>query len=785
MGVRDEKISVIAHRNDNCINTDVDVTSVYANRFQQLHVDCCRGNVRHTLFLRAAASFALSLLLIITTTLVPTNTQGWYGVRRANAAPAELIVGGGGGLVLVALSMGAGIALRANNGNVGGSLNVNGAFEDFRNWCSGVQSTAADVIESAGQTWTSVVDGVTKLDTSKVPDSVLSAVAEYGAVYNRGNGLEYGTVPSSIYLPAMAGSVENVGGTVGNCISTFTFELGDATRNALQAQAAEKPYFFAYARVIQTPMRGNQASVNAYVGMSANPLSYKLVNRVPAILSEDAAQNAWCEIVGGNTVTYGQSNVLSFTTGNIGLTGTDQYVYAYSGTKAIWFATNPVASATNIDAGVPSALDDARGAYEDNPSPETLQDYTDAVRGLNPQVTIVEEYPTTINNYTEYVTYEGMGEDAGGGTGTGADVTAADLQALQTQVTALRTDVDANASTIGALQATLQGLDSQVQTLTGDLTNLPQDMADLLGDGATIADVLATLQALMDSLATADDLAGEFQAIQDLLTTLSNIESRAERQQQQASLNADLDEIIDLLTSIDENLAAVLGDMANLDRSTGDLVDLTALENLAEGIYQAILGLEIPPATNVDLSTLEGIDAQILTELQALELPETYDYRTRLLNIQEDLDALYDDMQVWTLTLFDKLDAIIYDLEHLSFTNVNVTNPNMRRLTSDELSRYVDTSALDDALSRLMRKFPFSVINNITLILTALVRPAQTPVFDLPVPNPADPSNPYTVNVDLSDWDVVAAVGRVGITLWAIARVSRRTVSMWTREEGK
>ena len=156
-------------------------------------------------------------------------------------------------------------------------------------------------------------------------------------------------------------------------------------------------------------------------------------------------------------------------------------------------------------------------------------------------------------------------------------------------------------------------------------------------------------------------------------------------------------------------------------------------------------------------------------------------------SVDVDLTAVTDELEDFHLDaisawdeMVSRLDTIIDDIEHMRRWQPTTPKPE----PPSDLEKALGVDALKDALARLMGKFPFSTINNLVLILTALVRPAVAPVFDLPMPNPSDWSSPYMVHVDLSDWSQVAAMMRVGILLWAIGRVSRRTVNLWTREEG-
>lgn len=200
--------------------------------------------------------------------------------------------------------------------------------------------------------------------------------------------------------------------------------------------------------------------------------------------------------------------------------------------------------------------------------------------------------------------------------------------------------------------------------------------------------------------------------------------------------------------------------------------------------------------------SVADIDSFVLEELRRLAASidggEGVTLDVDLSNIEQSLTDIWEVVEEWHSDFagwwgdFNAyMDQVIYDLEHLTISTPRrwgpTTNPTIPPDDETGIVPYEDVlniTALRDALTRLMSKFPFSVINNFALILTALTRPAVTPVFDLPMPNPSNWTAPYSVHVNLSEWDTAAAVMRTGIMLWVIAKLSRRTVSMWTREEG-
>lgn len=234
------------------------------------------------------------------------------------------------------------------------------------------------------------------------------------------------------------------------------------------------------------------------------------------------------------------------------------------------------------------------------------------------------------------------------------------------------------------------------------------------------------------------------------------------------------------LSGIEGALSDILDGMSDLDRSTADLVDLTDLEDGVSDLLEAVEGLELPAAA--DLSTLEGLVSDVYGD--------TTDIGNAIGSWWTAQEDWWDGLTEQLYGIGDTLDDALADLDSiLSLMRSDrwVRRPYVRPtgpsgdfvILSDDLG----VDALRDAITELMTKFPFSTINNLALILTALTRPAVTPVFDLPILNPVTPSEPYLVHVDLSAWDTVASIGRVGILLWVISKVSRSTVKLWTRED--
>ena len=223
--------------------------------------------------------------------------------------------------------------------------------------------------------------------------------------------------------------------------------------------------------------------------------------------------------------------------------------------------------------------------------------------------------------------------------------------------------------------------------------------------------------------------------------------------------------IYELLQDMASDVEDMTSDLELVVQALDNLQDanqLLTVRGYLKGIYDAVTALETGGGSDTDYS---GVLGDIYAEV-------------------EDIDL---NLQAFATAVSDALDGISNDLLTVirELRNLRIRNPQTPQTpTLPPSDDTLNIDALRDALSRLMQKFPFATINNLIHIMTFLVRDPVAPVFDLPVPNPSDWSQPYMLRVDLSDFSQMAAVMRIGIVLWAIARISRRTVSMWTREEG-
>lgn len=692
--------------------------------------------------LRITTVLALAFLLICSSIFAPANNRGWTSVRRAYAIAG---VDDMAGIAIAALLIAGGSYLVSQSG-----VDYAGIAEDFGSWAS---ESLKNTIWENGSEWvnpTASGSGYT-VDISQVPDDVLKGVMDYGAHLGSSDRVAPGSCPQ-VLNPALRFAAS--GYTMSDTVT-----IHNDVYSKITSHISDLPY------VLNLDLcYSNSRAV--YVYISDVPLSYSAEfresqNEYSVNLSVPAGSHYRLYYKSFSN-TSGPTAQLTLYTTNDTLSSYDYATTQLLGSvKALSIWQSAVYAAAPVAAGVPDAISSPIQAYQADPTDENAQAAIDAIRAANPSVALPEEAPQTINNYNEYVTVNnGSGEV-----------------------------VDPDTPT------------------DFDLTGLADAIAQALGGGATIAAVLAALRSVLDGMVTSDALAGELSGIDSLLRQLVNLEQRAEQWRQQQELNADLDEIIRLLTSIDENVGGILQDMANLDRSTGDLVNL-------QPVIDAINGLQMPgDPVATDLSKLEhqlldmtdsdgvtltvhGLLHWINYYLQDIDRflhdwnpYEPIDYSTVLGNIYDEVSAFTDTFTQFWEDFDNYLDAVLWDLEHMQLAPRTPHAPYPAPLPNPETGivpweDMLNLNALRDAITRMMQKFPFATINNFVLILTMLVRPAQAPQFDLPLPNPSDWSDPYMVHVDLSIWDVPAAVLRTGTMLWAIARVSRRTVALWTREEG-
>ena len=694
------------------------------------------------LLLRFFTCLALAAFLICASSLTPIDNRGWYSVRRAYAvAGVDDVMFGS---IIFGLLLVGGAAVANRNGNV----DFSGIATDFNNWAS---ENLSNTVWENGSEWVNPTASGSGniIDVSKVPDDVLKGVMDYGAHLSSSDNVSPGVVPDSVRLSMFAKS-----DPTSNIVMNDTVNFQGYDKSSLNTNAQGYPFLYVFS------LYNNRTSRHAVVLQTNMSVSYYHSNGslhivVPAGCSYRRLQKVF------NSVDAANPNMTFITEGFYEQSLDAQTVLDFSQSKAaaaVWHSQ--IYSPVTV-ADVPNAISTPIQAYQADPTDENAQAAIDAIRAANPSVALPEEAPQVVNNYNEYVTVN---------SGSGEVV---------------------DPSTPSEF----------------DLTGLADAIAQALGGGATIAAVLAALRSVLDGMVTSDALAGEFAGIDSLLRQLVNLEQRAEQWRQQQELNADLDEIIRLLTSIDENVSGILQDMANLDRSTGDLVNL-------QPVIDAINGLQMPSdPVATDLSSLEhqlldmtdsdgvtltvhGLLHWINYYLQDIDRflhdwnpYEPMDYSVVLGNIYDEISDFTNSFTRFWSDLNSHLNTIISDLENLKFAPRYPTRPYPNPPSNPETGivpweDMLNVNALRDAITRMMQKFPFATINNFVLILTMLVRPAQAPQFDLPLPNPSDWSDPYMVHVDLSIWDVPAAVLRTGTMLWAIARVSRRTVALWTSEEG-
>lgn len=339
---------------------------------------------------------------------------------------------------------------------------------------------------------------------------------------------------------------------------------------------------------------------------------------------------------------------------------------------------------------------------------------------------------------------------------------------------------------IGSINSKMSTLIAEVQTLDHDTDDI-----DLSGVNSRLDDVIDALgaQGAYDDTALisaitgsgGSDLLGLFGRIDiilnwldgytgfddsGLVTLIENIyDSLYNLQDEDTAFNTIRGDVMAISNDVDSSLALLqhqLGDMTDTDS------DVLTVRGLLYWIHHYISDIdrvlhdwpEYPDS--LDLSTLEQYASDSLDELR--------DFAINFISFCSDFDA--------------RLDELLLAIQNLDFGNRYNPVSTPERPTPAQIVQYVDWVEWDNAVETLMHKFPFVIINDIALLFSALTRPAVTPVFDLPMPNPSDWSSPYMVHVDLSDFDTMAAVMRVGIMLWVISRVSRRTLALFTRDEG-
>ena len=318
-----------------------------------------------------------------------------------------------------------------------------------------------------------------------------------------------------------------------------------------------------------------------------------------------------------------------------------------------------------------------------------------------------------------------------------------------------------------------------------------------------LTDIYAALEDL--SVPSAPDLSGIRSDLADILDELQGLD-----------VGTDMTTTNNLITTTNTKLQSIINDMANLDRSTSDLVDLS-------GVISAINALDIPG--DVDLSG-------VISAIEAIDLPETDltdlvssvdDVADACTDIYTDIHAYFAEMlgywdglddefvtfftgwggfvsninNKWS-ALMNKLDLIYKRLGKKPWTGdysddpgIDMPDPGddlvhigdddfeLPALPWEVLAPILKIPALEAAIMELMSKFPFVMLNELVTIGTYIQRTPTAPVFDLPAPNPSDWSHPLTVRIDLSQFDVAAAVLRAMIMIWACVRISNRTIKMW------
>lgn len=261
-------------------------------------------------------------------------------------------------------------------------------------------------------------------------------------------------------------------------------------------------------------------------------------------------------------------------------------------------------------------------------------------------------------------------------------------------------------------------------------------------------------------------------------------------------------------------LEGIYNQMGNLDASTNDLVDLSALESTVsdisadvelivqalnnlqddnelltirgylKGMYDWLHDFVIPDPVSVDLSTLEGHLSDISTDLDNF----VNDFAVRWADLMNELDDIIDainsinfsNRRWWKPVDLPDDPTVIVPVIRLPPEYYDPTNPRLPPFIEEPDA--INIPALEAAFRELMTKFPFCMLNDLLNMLLYVVRPAAAPIFDLPVPNPSDWSSPHMITIDLSIFDPCASMLRMGITLWVGVKLARRSVKMWTND---
>ena len=244
-------------------------------------------------------------------------------------------------------------------------------------------------------------------------------------------------------------------------------------------------------------------------------------------------------------------------------------------------------------------------------------------------------------------------------------------------------------------------------------------------------------------------------------------------------LHSDLTSVISHLQTIERDLDTLI------DQTQPRTIDFTAFFNHFRAIEDRLDGV---------IAAIEGLD---FTSLEPIDWSQQWGY------VIEDLDVITADMADIEQLLAEisaKLDGLGRGNRYHEWrapepyldptTNVWMVPYGTREIEPygqievvyRPMAEVFNTDALERAFRELCNHFPFSMLNKLVQVAAWLVRPGVPPRFDLPVPNVDDWASPLTVTVDLRGFDPVAAVARMGVLLWAIVRVSSRTIDMWVKE---
>lgn len=257
----------------------------------------------------------------------------------------------------------------------------------------------------------------------------------------------------------------------------------------------------------------------------------------------------------------------------------------------------------------------------------------------------------------------------------------------------------------------------------------------------------------------------DLQPILDALTVINeNIKSEISRLN---DVNANLIQLINEMDAANDNLALIHGDLltinGNIDELGANFASYSAsMQSSMAKMYSMVRGAFSALNDSLDNwgNYFGGYQQRIVDWLQMIynRIPTSVggggggggsptDLSGLMEQLAGDHEELMTDLQAIYVRLLDILEAI----EGLE----NEYQPDIPEGVTPQ-------EQMDNDLSRLRTKFPFSIPWDLLALLEFLKAPPEALVFDWPVPMMGD------VHVDLSVYDGVAAVSRA-VSLWCFA----------------